>query len=76
MSMSQPSTAPPVGHVRVIYLGPVAPHWEVHSDFGDPRLIDAFRSLRVKATGLDASVAKLSRDPEPVLSVRIRLVDP
>lgn len=34
---------PPVGHVRVVYLGPVAPHWEVHSDFGDPRLIDAFR---------------------------------
>ena len=34
---------PPVGHVRVIYLGPVAPHWEVHSDFGDPRLIEDFR---------------------------------
>jgi hypothetical protein len=34
---------PPVGHVRVIYLGPVAPHWEVHSDFGDPRMIDDFR---------------------------------
>ena len=27
---------PPVGHVRVVYLGPVAPHWEVQSDFGDP----------------------------------------
>ena len=26
---------PPVGHARVVYLGPVAPHWEVHSDFGD-----------------------------------------
>lgn len=33
----------PVGHVRVVYLGPVAPHWEVQSDFGDAELIDAFR---------------------------------
>ncbi len=33
----------PVGHVRVVYLGPVAPHWEVQSDYGDPALIEAFR---------------------------------
>jgi hypothetical protein len=33
----------PVGHVRVVYLGPVAPHWEVQSDYGDPELIEAFR---------------------------------
>ena len=35
---------PPRGHVRVIYLGPVAPHWEVHSDFGDRAVIDEFRA--------------------------------
>ncbi len=34
---------PPVGHARVVYLGPVAPHWEVQSDFGDPATIQAFR---------------------------------
>ncbi|MGO9028926.1 MAG: hypothetical protein ACLQOZ_09910 [Acidimicrobiales bacterium] len=34
---------PPVGHIRVVYLGPVAPHWEVQSDFGDPVLIEEFR---------------------------------
>jgi hypothetical protein len=34
---------PPVGHVRVVYLGPVAPHWEVRSDFGDPAFIEEFR---------------------------------
>ena len=39
---------PPVGHVRVVYLGPVAPHWEVQSDFGDRQVIDDFRS-RVNA---------------------------
>jgi len=34
---------PPRGHVRVVYLGPVAPHWEVESEFGDRQLIEAFR---------------------------------
>jgi hypothetical protein len=34
---------PPVGQARVVYLGPVAPHWEVRSDFGDPALIEEFR---------------------------------
>jgi hypothetical protein len=38
----------PVGHVRVVYLGPVAPHWEVQSDFGDRDLISNFRD-RVQA---------------------------
>jgi hypothetical protein len=35
--------APPRGHVRVVYLGPVAPHWRVDSDFGDRNLIEDFR---------------------------------
>jgi hypothetical protein len=35
---------PPKAHVRVVYLGPVAPHWEIRSDFGDPREVDAFRT--------------------------------
>jgi len=39
---------PPRGHARVIYLGPVAPHWEIASDFGDRALIDGFRD-RVQA---------------------------
>jgi hypothetical protein len=34
---------PPLGQARVVYLGPVAPHWEVRSDFGDPALIEEFR---------------------------------
>src|SRR5580698_8445963 len=33
----------PIGHVRVIYLGPIAPHWDVQSDFGPADVIDAFR---------------------------------
>jgi hypothetical protein len=31
------------GHVRIVYLGPVAPHWEVHRVFGDMQVIDEFR---------------------------------
>ncbi|MGH9183404.1 MAG: hypothetical protein ACRDZ9_06285 [Acidimicrobiales bacterium] len=37
------SQEPPRGHVRVVYLGPVAPHWELQSDFGDRQVIEAFR---------------------------------
>ncbi len=36
-------TAPPKGHVRIVYLGPVAPHWEVYSDFGPKSSIEEFR---------------------------------
>ena len=44
MSLQQPEAAgPPRGHVRVVYLGPVAPHWRVDSDFGDRNLIEEFR---------------------------------
>jgi hypothetical protein len=32
----------PVGHVRIVYLGPVAPHWEIQSDWGDEETIQAF----------------------------------
>ena len=39
---------PLLGHVRVVYLGPVAPHWEVQRVFGDNSVIDEFR-LRVTA---------------------------
>jgi hypothetical protein len=35
--------SPPRGHVRVVYLGPVAPHWRVDSDFGDRNLIEDLR---------------------------------
>jgi len=30
--------------VTVVYLGPVAPHWDVRSDFGDRAMVDDFRS--------------------------------
>jgi hypothetical protein len=39
---------PPRGHVRVIYLGPVAPHWDVQGESEVRGLIDDFRA-RVNA---------------------------
>jgi hypothetical protein len=43
MSMTQPDAAPR-SHARVVYLGPVAPHWEVYSEFGDRRVVEEFRT--------------------------------
>ena len=31
------------GHVRIVYLGPVAPHWEVQGSSADRNLIEEFR---------------------------------
>ena len=34
----------PRAHARIVYLGPVSPHWEVYGDFGDRTLLDEFRT--------------------------------
>jgi hypothetical protein len=34
---------PPQGQARVVYLGPVAPHWDVHGVYGDRKVIEEFR---------------------------------
>ena len=45
MSMTEtPTDQPSRGHVRVIYLGPVAPHWDVQGDSEVRGLVDDFRS--------------------------------
>ena len=50
----QEEPQPPRGHVRVVYLGPVAPHWEVQSTYGEASIIDPFR---------DRSLARLTLLP-------------
>ncbi len=32
----------PVAHATIVYLGPVAPHWELKVRFGDQKLLDDF----------------------------------
>ena len=44
MTDEQVDREPPRGHVRVVYLGPVAPHWDLQSDFGESAVIDEFRA--------------------------------
>lgn len=35
---------PPVGQITIIYLGPITPHWEIHTAFGDPNLLADFQA--------------------------------
>ncbi|MFN0093113.1 MAG: hypothetical protein ACKVWR_22985 [Acidimicrobiales bacterium] len=35
---------PPVAGITLVYLGPMAPHWEVRGDYGERHLIDEFRA--------------------------------
>jgi hypothetical protein len=42
--MSDVATEPPRAHARIVYLGSVAPHWEVYSDYGDRTLLEEFRA--------------------------------
>ncbi|MGH9023162.1 MAG: hypothetical protein ACRDV9_08700 [Acidimicrobiia bacterium] len=37
------ASEPPVGQVRIVYLGPLAPHWEVQGIYGDRRSLEDFR---------------------------------
>lgn len=39
-TMEEPQ--PPVAGAKVVYLGPVAPHWQVVCTFGDQAVVDAF----------------------------------
>ena len=43
MSDAAESTAPRA-HARIVYLGPVSPHWEVYGDWGDRQTLDEFRA--------------------------------
>jgi len=42
--MTDLASEAPRAHVRIVYLGPVAPHWEVYADFGDRTVLEEFRA--------------------------------
>src|SRR5437899_11987526 len=59
---------PPRGHVRVVYLGPVAPHWEVHSEFGERSLIEEFRQRALaRLLLLPPHDPQFRRNPERII---------
>ncbi len=33
---------PPVGQAMIVYLGPVAPHWDIRTVYGDDDMMNAF----------------------------------
>ena len=35
---------PPRAHARIVYLGPVSPHWEVYGDYGERTVLEEFRA--------------------------------
>ena len=43
MSVTGEAPVTPKGHARIVYLGPVAPHWDVQAVYGDRKAIDEFR---------------------------------
>lgn len=48
MPADSPTDFVPVAKLKVVYLGPVAPHWEVQGVTGDRSVIEDFRQ-RVNA---------------------------
>jgi len=59
---------PPRAHARVVYLGPVSPHWEIYGDYGDRALIDEFRTRAL------ARLVLLPRDDPQFRRNRERIV--
>jgi hypothetical protein len=46
VAMSNVAAEPeaPRAHARIVYLGSVAPHWEVYGDWGERQTLDEFRA--------------------------------
>jgi hypothetical protein len=68
MSNVAPEAIAPRAHARVVYLGPVSPHWEVDSDFGDRTVLEEFRARAL------ARLVLLPRDDPQFRRNRERIV--
>ena len=43
MSQTTDEQLPAQGHAKIVYNGPIAPHWEIRAISGDGALMDGFR---------------------------------
>ena len=59
---------PPRAHARIVYLGPVSPHWEIYGDYGDRAVIEEFRTRAL------ARLVLLPRDDPQFRRNRERIV--
>ena len=58
---------PPIAAVTVVYLGPVAPHWELTSDFGDRKVVEDFAArMQARLTLLPPHDPQFKRNRERV----------
>lgn len=58
----------PRAHARIVYLGPVSPHWEIYFDHGERTVIDEFRARAL------ARLVLLPRDDPQFRRNRERIV--
>lgn len=58
----------PRAHARIVYRGPVSPHWEIYFDHGDSRLADEFTARAL------ARLVLLPRDDPQFRRNRERIV--
>jgi hypothetical protein len=68
MTNTSTETQPPRAHARMVYLGPVSPHWEVDSDFGERTVLEEFRARAL------ARLVLLPRDDPQFRRNRERIV--
>ena len=68
MTNAPTEAAPPRAHARMVYLGPVSPHWDVDSDFGDRIVLEEFRARAL------ARLVLLPRDDPQFRRNRERIV--
>lgn len=62
------SVEPPKAAVTVVYLGPVAPHWDIRSDFGDKAVVDDFfRRLNARLNLVPPHDPQFRRNRERVI---------
>lgn len=66
--MTDIANEPPRAHARIVYLGPVSPHWEIYGDYGDRALIEEFRTRAL------ARLVLLPRDDPQFRRNRERIV--
>jgi len=67
MSMTSPTpeAVPPRAHARIVYLGPVSPHWEVYGDWGDRTVLDEFRARVLARYSWNAHLSRIDAYLEP-----------
>ena len=68
MTDVEPEAQPPIAGVTMVYLGPVAPHWEIRGRFGERKVIDDFRArAQARLTLLPPHDPQFRRNRERVM---------